>query len=133
VPSGNCFVRPGTNKRDRSLKAFHGTTMTKSNDHLGPVSESGHLSVAVQRMLTESTEREMPWFPRILPNVIAIRGVRPSHTIFPRFIHEQKPHSGIEWWKHYHERGPTMSIEQLGLQMVDLVSWSVGRLSATWD
>jgi nicotinamidase-related amidase len=97
--------------------------MTKRNAlRFGPVSENAiHLCVDMRRMFAEATEWEMPWFPRVLPNIIIITEVQPSHTIFTRFIPAQRPGAGIGRWKHYYERWPKMTIEQLGLEMVDLV------------
>jgi nicotinamidase-related amidase len=97
--------------------------MTKSNAlRFGTVSENAiHLCVDMQRMFAEATEWKMSWFPRVLPNIIAITEVQPSHTIFTRFIPAQRPGAGIGRWKHYYERWPMMTIEQLGPEMVDLV------------
>ena len=97
--------------------------MTKCNAlRFGPVSENAiHLCVDMQRMFAEATDWEMPWFPRVLPNIIEITEVRPSHTIFTRFIPAQRPGSGIGRWKHYYERWPMMTVDQVGPEMIDLV------------
>jgi nicotinamidase-related amidase len=97
--------------------------MTKTNAlRFGPVSEMTiHLCVDMQRMFAGATEWQMPWLPRVLPNIVAITEARPSHTIFTRFIPAKEPGAGYGMWKHYYERWRMMTVEKLGTEMVDLV------------
>jgi nicotinamidase-related amidase len=97
--------------------------MTKSNAlRFGAVSENTiHLCVDMQRMFAGPTDWQMPWLSRVLPNIIAISEVRPSHTIFTRFIPAKEPGAGLGMWKHYYERWHMMTIDRLGQGLIDLV------------
>jgi nicotinamidase-related amidase len=63
----------------------------------------------------------MPWLPRVLPNVVAIASAHPERTIFTRFIPAAKPGHGVGMWRHYYERWGSMTIDQLGPEMIGLV------------
>jgi nicotinamidase-related amidase len=97
--------------------------MTKSNAlRFGPVAENTvHLCVDMQRMFAGATAWQMPWLPRVLPNIITISDVRPTHTIFTRFLPAREPGAGAGMWKHYYERWHMMTIERMGPDQVDLV------------
>jgi nicotinamidase-related amidase len=97
--------------------------MTKSNSlRFGPVPENTvHLCVDMQRMFAGATEWQMPWLPRVLPNIIAISEARPTHTIFTRFLPAKEPGAGAGMWKHYYKRWHMMTIERMGTELVDLV------------
>jgi nicotinamidase-related amidase len=97
--------------------------MTKSNAlRFGVVSENTiHLCVDMQRMFAGPTEWQMPWLPRVLPNIVAISEVRPSHTIFTRFIPAKEVGAGSGMWKHYYARWHMMTIDRLGPGLIDLV------------
>ena len=97
--------------------------MTK-NDELryGPPGEAAvHLCVDMQRMFAEGTEWKMPWLERVLPNILSITSTHPERTIFTRFIPAQKCGQGVGMWRHYYERWSSMTIDQLGADMIDLV------------
>ena len=80
-----------------------------------------HLCVDMQRMFAEGTEWKMPWLERVLPNIISITSAHPERTIFTRFIPARKPGQGVGMWKHYYERWGSMTIDQLGPEMIGLV------------
>jgi nicotinamidase-related amidase len=63
----------------------------------------------------------MPWLPRV-PNVAAIASAHPERTIFTRFILAGKPGQGVGMWRHYYERWGSMTIDQLGPEMIGLVA-----------
>jgi nicotinamidase-related amidase len=86
-----------------------------------PGDSAVHICVDMQRMFAESTEWKMPWLGRVLPNILAITSAHPERTIFTRFIPARRPGQGAGMWRHYYERWSTMTIEQLGPEMVDLV------------
>src|SRR4029079_13801425 len=97
--------------------------MTK-NDELryGPPGEAAvHLCVDMQRMFAEGTEWKMPWLERVLPNILSITSTHPERTIFTRFIPAQKSGQGVGMWRHYYKRWGSMTIDQLGADMIDLV------------
>ena len=105
------------------LECLAGAATTKSNAlRFGPVSETTlHLCVDMQRMFAGAPEWQMPWLPRVLPNILAIAEARPSHTIFTRFIPAKELGAGSGMWKHYYERWHMMTLEKLGEEMIDLV------------
>jgi nicotinamidase-related amidase len=97
--------------------------MSKTDElRYGPPGETAvHLCVDMQRMFAETTDWKMPWLPRVLPNIVAIAAAHPSHTIFTRFIPARKPGEGAGMWRQYYERWGSMTIDQLGPDMVELV------------
>jgi nicotinamidase-related amidase len=97
--------------------------MSKSDTlRYGPPGESAvHLCVDMQRMFAEGTEWKMPWLERVLPNIVAIASAHPDKTIFTRFIPARKPGHGVGMWRHYYERWASMTIDQMGPDMVALV------------
>src|ERR1700753_3730914 len=80
-----------------------------------------HLCVDMQRMFAERTEWEVPWLARILPNILAITSAHPTRTLFTRFIPARTPGHGAGMWRHYYTRWASMTIDQIGPDMVDLV------------
>jgi nicotinamidase-related amidase len=94
------------------------------NDELrygAPGETTVHLCVDMQRMFAESTEWKMPWLERVLPNILLITSSHPEKTIFTRFIPARKPGQGVGMWRHYYERWGSMTIDQLGPEMIGLV------------
>ena len=80
-----------------------------------------HLCVDMQRMFAANTDWKMPWFSRVLPNIVAITAAHPRRTIFTRFIPARKRGQGAGMWRQYYERWQSMTIERIGPEMVDLV------------
>jgi nicotinamidase-related amidase len=103
--------------------AFEDKAMPKSDElrYGAPGENAIHICVDMQRMFAEGTEWKMPWLPRILPNILAITAAHPERTIFTRFIPAQRPGQGVGMWRHYYERWGSMTVEELGPGMVDLV------------
>ena len=97
--------------------------MSKSNTlRYGPPGERAvHICVDMQRMFAEGTDWKMPWLPRVLPNIVAITSAHPERTVFTRFIPAEKPGHGIGTWRRYYERWASMTIDQIGREMVGLV------------
>lgn len=86
-----------------------------------PGGNAVHLCVDMQRIFAEDTEWNVPWLERILPNIVAITSAHSQRTIFTRFIPAQKPGQGVGMWGHYYERWASMTIDQIGPDMVELV------------
>jgi nicotinamidase-related amidase len=86
-----------------------------------PGDSAVHICVDMQRMFSEGTEWKMPWLARVLPNIIALTASHPDRTIFTRFIPARRPGEGMGMWKHYYKRWASMTIDQLGPEMVDIV------------
>jgi nicotinamidase-related amidase len=89
--------------------------------HGTPGETAVHICVDMQRMFAESTEWKMPWLARLLPNITAITSAHPEKTIFTRFVPARRPGQGVGMWRHYYERWGSMTIEQLGPEMIELV------------
>ncbi|MGL9622355.1 isochorismatase family protein [Bradyrhizobium sp. U531] len=86
-----------------------------------PGPDAVHISVDMQRMFAEGTEWKMPWLSRVLPNIVEITAANPERTIFTRLIPAQKSGEGVGMWRRYYERRSSMTIDELGPEMVDLV------------
>jgi nicotinamidase-related amidase len=71
-------------------------------------------------MFAEGTDWQMPWLPRVLPNVVAITAAHPERTIFTRFIPARKTGEGAGMWRHYYERWRSMTVEKLGADMLEI-------------
>jgi nicotinamidase-related amidase len=97
--------------------------MAKNNEFRleSPGETAVHLCVDMQRMFAEDTEWSMPWFERVLPNVVAIASAHPERTIFTRFIPASQPKQGVGMWKRYYERWSSMTINHLGPELIGLV------------
>ena len=94
------------------------------NDELryGPPGETAvHLCVDMQRIFAQGTEWKMPWLDRVLPNILSITSTHSEKTVFTRFIPAHKPGQGVGMWRHYYERWGSMTIDQLGPEMIGLV------------
>ena len=102
---------------------FQDTAMTKKDElRYGPPGETTvHLCVDMQRMFAERTDWKMPWLGRVLPNIRSIASAHPERTIFTRFIPARKPGQGVGTWRHYYDRWGSMTIDQVGPEMIELV------------
>src|ERR1700761_489440 len=80
-----------------------------------------HLCCDMQRMFAEDTEWHMPWMRRVVPVVRRLVEAYPQRTIFTRFIPAAGPGEGQGTWKRYYQRWPSMTLEHLGDEMIDLV------------
>lgn len=88
----------------------------------GPPGDSAvHICVDMQRMFAEQTEWAMPWFERVMPNIVSLVSLRPERTIFTRFIPAEEPGQGSGMWRHYYDRWASMTMVRLGRDMIDIV------------
>jgi nicotinamidase-related amidase len=104
-------------------QALADRAMSKNNElrYGAPGETAVHLCVDMQRMFSEATDWKMPWLDRVLPNIVAITAAHPKRTIFTRFIPARKPGQGVGMWRHYYERWGSMTIDELGPEMIGLV------------
>ena len=79
-----------------------------------------HLCVDMQRMFVEDTEWRTPWAERVLPVIVRLCEAKAERTCFTRFIPAQRPGEGWGTWRRYWERWPSMTLETLGVDMVEL-------------
>lgn len=80
-----------------------------------------HLCCDMQRMFAEETEWHMPWMRRVVPMMQRIAETHASQTIFTRFIPASYPGEGTGTWKHYYQRWPSMTLERLDRDAINLV------------
>ncbi len=80
-----------------------------------------HLCVDMQRLFREETDWHTPWMARVIPATRALVQHDPARTVFTRFVPLRRAGEGKGTWRAYYERWASMTIEQLGEPMVDLV------------
>jgi nicotinamidase-related amidase len=80
-----------------------------------------HVCVDMQRLFGEGTPWTLDWMPRILPNIVKLCEAHAPRTIFTRFIPARRPGDGRGVWRRYYQRWASMTIENIGWDMVDLV------------
>jgi nicotinamidase-related amidase len=97
--------------------------MSKNNTlRYGPPGQTAvHLCVDMQMMFAEATEWKTPWLARVLPNIVAITSAHAEKTVFTRFIPARKPGQGVGMWRHFYEHWASMTIDQIGSDMIGLV------------
>lgn len=80
-----------------------------------------HICVDMQRLFAEPTAWQMPWMEKVLPTIVELIAPHPEQAIFTRFIPAQRAGHGVGMWRHYYERWSSMTIQELGEPMLDLV------------
>ena len=80
-----------------------------------------HLCCDMQRLFAEETEWHTPWMARVVPQARRIAEAHAARTVFTRFIPAQRPGEGDGTWKRYYQHWASMTIDQLGKDMLDLV------------
>ena len=95
----------------------------------GPLGGSAvHLCVDMQRLFAEETEWHTPWLRRVLPEAERIAAACPERTIFTRFVPPRSVEECGGAWRRYYERWPSMMLDRLGPEMVELMP-SLARLA----
>lgn len=80
-----------------------------------------HLCVDMQRLFAEDTAWRTPWMPRVLPVLVRLCERKADRTCFTRFIPARTAGEGCGTWRRYWARWPSMTLDQLGEDKVDLV------------
>jgi nicotinamidase-related amidase len=80
-----------------------------------------HVCVDMQRMFAEPTEWHAPWLNGVLPAVEALVEMRPSRTIFTRFVPPLSSDEAPGAWRSYYEKWPTMTRERMAPGLHELV------------
>jgi len=75
----------------------------------------------MQRMFAEETHWHLPWMERVRPVVRGLAERHPERTVFTRFIPAKCAGDDTGTWRGYYERWRSMTVEQLGADMVRLV------------
>lgn len=79
-----------------------------------------HLCLDMQRMFVEDTPWRAAWAERVLPVIVELCAFRPERTCFTRFVPAEEQGEGRGTWRTYWERWSSMTIDELGVEMVDL-------------
>lgn len=80
-----------------------------------------HLCVDMQRLFAEDTAWRTPWMNRVAPKVVEICASHPDRNWFTRFIPAKSPGDGDDVWREYWRKWRSMTLEQIGWDMVDLI------------
>lgn len=80
-----------------------------------------HICIDMQRMFAEQTQWHAPWLMAVLPAVEAIVDMRPSSSIFTRFLPPFSPAEAPGAWQAYYAKWAAMTREHLPAELVDLV------------
>jgi nicotinamidase-related amidase len=80
-----------------------------------------HICVDMQTMFATDTAWHTPWMQRVLPVVERLVAAWPERTIFTRFIPANRPGEGTGTWRRYWERWPSMTLEALPPEAVELI------------
>jgi len=75
----------------------------------------------MQRMFAEQTDWHLPWMAQVRPVVRRLAERHPDRTVFTRFIPATHPGEESGTWRGYYERWRSMTVEQLGPEMIRLV------------
>ena len=80
-----------------------------------------HLCVDMQRLFAEDTAWRTPWMPSVLPVVVRLCEQKADRTCFTRFVPVRSVGEGRGAWRRYWENWPSMTLDQLGEDRVELV------------
>jgi len=88
----------------------------------GPLGHrSMHVCVDMQRLFAEPSDWATPCITRVLPQIERLLEKRAQQTVFTRFVPAQKPGQGAGTWRRYYQRWSSMTIDNIGPEMVDLL------------
>lgn len=80
-----------------------------------------HLCIDMQRLFAEDTPWHVPWMRQVSPQIQEVAGRHPQKTVFTRFIPPRHAADMHGMWRTYYEKWDIMTLEHLGLEMVDIV------------
>jgi nicotinamidase-related amidase len=72
-------------------------------------------------MFAEATDWHLPWMAKVRPVVRSLAERHPDRTVFTRFIPAMRAGDDTGTWRRYYQRWRSMTIEELGSEMVRLV------------
>jgi nicotinamidase-related amidase len=75
----------------------------------------------MQRMFAEVTDWHLPWMAHVRPVVRRLAERHPDRTVFTRSIPATRAGDDTGTWRRYYERWRSMTVEQLGPDLVRLV------------
>lgn len=77
--------------------------------------------VDMQRLFAEPGPWQVPWLPRVLPQVAALAERHPERTVFTRFIPPRTPEESPGAWRDFYRQWHAMTRENLDPVLLDLV------------
>jgi nicotinamidase-related amidase len=80
-----------------------------------------HICVDMQRLFADPSQWATPWITRVLPQIERLVERRARQTVFTRFLPAQKPGQGVGTWKRYYERWASMTVDNVGPDMIELL------------
>jgi nicotinamidase-related amidase len=80
-----------------------------------------HLCVDMQRIFAAGAPWEIPWMNKVVPRISAICARHAPATIFTRFIPPASQAAAQGTWKHYYQKWPQMTRDQLDPSQLDLI------------
>ena len=80
-----------------------------------------HVAVDMQRLFAEPTVWHTPALADILPRVVRIARHAPEQTVFTRFVCAERPEDASGAWRGYYERWRSVTLEEMGSELLDLV------------
>lgn len=83
--------------------------------------EAMHLCVDMQRLFAPGADWALAWMPRVLPQIVRLCELAPASTVFTRFIPARRPGDGHGTWRRYYQHWASMTLEEIGADMVELV------------
>ena len=81
-----------------------------------------HVVVDMQRLFAEPTVWHTPALADILPRVVRLSRHAPEATVFTRFVPAQRPEDATGAWRGYYERWPSVTLSEMGPELVNLVA-----------
>ena len=80
-----------------------------------------HLAVDMQRLFGEpGSPWCVPWFARVLPQVVALAHRHPDRTVLSRFIPPERPEEMPGAWQDYFRRWRAMTQQNLDRRLLEL-------------
>ncbi|CCV05737.1 Isochorismatase hydrolase [Mesorhizobium metallidurans STM 2683] len=80
-----------------------------------------HICVDMQRLFAEPSQWATPWITRVLPRIENLVERRAARTVFTRFLPARRAGEGIGTWRRYYQRWASMTLEEIGPEMVGLL------------
>ena len=89
---------------------------------LRPVGHSAlHVAIDMQRLFAEDTPWRVPSFSEVVPAIQRIARAHPERTLFTRFLTPASVDVTAGAWRRYYERWPTVTLDRMPAEMLDLV------------
>src|SRR5262245_10919860 len=88
---------------------------------LGPIENAVQLCVDMQNMFRGESPWAMPWFEKVLPNILRLVLTQPERTVFTRFVPPPDSDTARGAWRRYYQRWDRMTRDNLAPFQLELV------------